>query len=122
MTGASVPDMFQNILNNITPALAAIGRTEIDVLIWWQGETQTSSPEDYVTNWESVHGRFIAQSWFPRTTPVILFGLAPTTISGSVRSDITNAYLQTIGRNDLDMRTFVYPGTFERRSGKTLCI
>jgi hypothetical protein len=112
MTGASVPDMFQNILNNITPALAAIGRTEIDVLIWWQGETQTSSPEDYVTNWESVHGRFIAQSWFPRTTPVILFGLAPTTISGSVRSDITNAYLQTIGRNDLDMRTFVYPGTF----------
>jgi hypothetical protein len=112
MTGASAPDVFQNILNNITPALAAIGRTEIDVLIWWQGETQTSNPDNYVADWQSVHGRFTAQSWFPRATPVMLFGLAPTTISGSVRSDITNGYLQTIGRNDLDIRTFVYPGTF----------
>jgi Carbohydrate esterase, sialic acid-specific acetylesterase len=111
-TGASPPDVFQNILNNITPALAAIGRTEIDVLLWWQGETQTSNPDNYVMDWQTVHGRFTAQSWFPRATPVMLFGLAPTTISGNVRSDITNAYLQTIGRNDLDVRIFIYPGTF----------
>ena len=111
-TGASAPDVFQNILNNITPALAAIGRTEIDALIWWQGETQTSTPDNYVADWETVYGRFTGQSWFPRATPVIVFGLAPTTISGTVRSDVTNSHLQTIVRNDLDMRMFVYPGTF----------
>jgi Carbohydrate esterase, sialic acid-specific acetylesterase len=111
-TGASAPDVFQNILNNITPALAAIGRTEIDALIWWQGETQTSNPDNYVADWQAVHSRFTGQSWFPRATPVILFGLSPTTISGTVRSDVTNSYLQTIVRSDLDMRMFVYPGTF----------
>lgn len=111
-TGASAPDVFQNILDNVVPALAAIGRTEIDLLLWWQGETQTSTPDNYVTDWQTVHSRFTGESWFPRATPIILFGLAPTTISTDVRTDITNAYLQTIGRNDLDMRTFVYPGTF----------
>jgi hypothetical protein len=43
---------------------------------------------------------------------VILFGLSPTTISGTVRSDVTNGYLQTIVRSDPDIRMFVYPGTF----------
>lgn len=111
-TGASAPDVFQNILNNITPALAAIGRTEIDALIWWQGETQTSSPDNYVADWQTVFSRFTEQSWFPRATQVILFGLAPTTVSGQIRTDITNAYLQTIVRADPDMRAFVYPGSF----------
>src|SRR5262245_24847474 len=112
MSGASSPDVFQNILNNVVPALAAIGRPEIDLLIWWQGETQTSNPANYASDWGTVHSRFTQQTWFPRDTPVILFGIAPTTISGSVRTDITNAYLQQIGRADLDLRTFVYPGSF----------
>src|SRR5262245_13805991 len=112
MTGASSPDVFQNILNNVVPALAAIGRPEIDLLIWWQGETQTSNPDNYASDWGIVHSRFAQQSWFPRAAPVILFGIAPTIVSGSVRTDVTNAYLQQIGRADLDMRTFVYPGSF----------
>jgi hypothetical protein len=107
--GASSPDVFQNILNNVTPALAAIGQTKIDLLMWWQGETQTSTPDNYVADWSAVHNGFIQQSWFPRATPVILFGLAPSTVSGTVQSDITNSYLQAIVRADLDMRMFVYP-------------
>ena len=96
MAGASAPDIFQNIVNNVIPALALIGATDISLLLWWQGESQTAAPDNYVANWSTVHGRFTQQSWFPRATPIILFGLSPTTISTNIRSDITNGYLQSI--------------------------
>ena len=33
----------------------------------------------YPTDWETFHGRLLLETWFPRATPVIIFGLAPTT-------------------------------------------
>jgi hypothetical protein len=112
MAGASAPDVFQNILNNVPPALAAIGAAEIDLLLWWQGEAQTSDPDNYPNDWATVHSRFVAQSWFPRATPVVLFGLAPRVQSALPRTDITNGYLQQIVRADPDVRTYIHTGTF----------
>ena len=38
----------------------------------------------YPTDWETFHGRLLLETWFPRATPVIIFGLSPTSISGSI--------------------------------------
>ena len=65
----------------------------------------------YPTDWETFHGRLLLETWFPRATPVIIFGLAPTTISGSIFTDIMNGQLQRVVRADPDCRRFVYTGS-----------
>jgi hypothetical protein len=105
------PDMWQNILNNITPALAAIGASKIDLLMWWQGEAQVTDIYGYQANWETVHGRFLTQTWFPRTTPVIVFGLAPTSLTGAMAADAMNGQLQAVVRADADCRRYIHSGS-----------
>ena len=51
------------------------------------------------------------KSRFPRTTPVIIFGVASTTLTGDIATDITNGHLQTVVRADPDCRRFVYTGS-----------
>lgn len=111
MTGTAAPDMYANTTANMVPALAAIGVSKIDYMFWWQGENQTASPELYVSNFNTVMDRFKAETWFPRATPVTIFGVAPSTISGSIITDTTNATLQAVVRSEPDVRRMVYTGT-----------
>ena len=111
-TGASSPDMYANITANIVPALARIGASRIDVLAWWQGESQNASPENYVSDFNTVMNRFRGEKWFPRSTPVIVFGVAPKAISGTFASDVINASLQAAVRAEPNLRRFVYTGVF----------
>jgi hypothetical protein len=99
--------MYANIEANVVPALATIGASKIDVLYWYQGETRTASPELYVDNFNAVTSRFKAESWFPRTTPVVIYSLAPTSVSGNIATDATNAALQAAVRADPDVRRMV---------------
>src|SRR6185295_9462118 len=109
LTGASAPDMFANIVANMTPALAAIGVSKIDIMLWWEGENQSlTSQELYVDNFNTMMARFQAQSWFPSYTPVIMYGIAPTSISTLPYSDTTNSKLQMAARQNSDVRRFVY--------------
>jgi len=113
MVGAGAPDMFQNILNNIVPALAAISATKIDVELWWQGEADAlASSTTYTANRETVDARFRAQSWFPVNTPVVLFGISSAAQSGTAWSDNINGALKAFAANASDLRKFVYPNTF----------
>lgn len=111
MTGASAPDMWAQITNNITPALAAIGVTKVDILLWWEGENQTTEPWLYISNFNTVMARFQAQSWFPISTPVVVYGIAPTSVSGDASTDITNSKLQNAVCQFSDTRRFVYSGS-----------
>src|SRR5262245_38004442 len=90
LPGATGIDNYLQITNNVPVALAAIGATKIDLLMWWQGEAQIADLYDYPTDWETFYNRLLLESWSPRGTPVIIFGIAPTTISGSIYTDITN--------------------------------
>jgi Carbohydrate esterase, sialic acid-specific acetylesterase len=111
LPGATGIDNYLQITNNVPVALAAIGATKIDLLIWWQGEAQTADFYDYPIDWETFYNRLVLESWFPRATPMIIFGIAPTTISGSIYTDITNGKLQEVVRADPDCRRFVYTGS-----------
>jgi len=109
LPGASAPDMFANVVANVVPALAQIGVSKIDIMLWWEGENQTlTSQELYVDNFNQMMARFQAQSWFPSYTPVMIYGIAPTSISGLPFSDTTNSKLQMAARQNSDVRRFVY--------------
>ena len=112
MAGATAPDMYANITANVVPALALIGVNHINFLLWWQGENQTAFPENYIDNFNTVMTRFQGESWFPRATPVVIYGLAPTTISGDIQTDTTNARLQAAARAETSTRRFIYTGDF----------
>jgi len=110
--GASAPDMYANITANIVPALARIGVSRIDGLAWWHGESQNAGPENYVSDFNTVMNRFRGEKWFPRSTPVIVFGIAPKAISGTFATDVINASLQEVVRAEPNLRRFVYTGVF----------
>ena len=111
LPGTSAPDEYLQITNNVPAALAAIGATKIDLLLWWQGEAQIADFYQYPTDWETFHGRLLLETWFHRATPVIVFGLSPTSISGSIFTDTMNGQLQKVVRADPDCRRFVYTGS-----------
>jgi hypothetical protein len=113
MPGASAPDVFANIVANVVPALASIGKTAIDGLLWYHGVSQTGEPYRYPENFETVMARFQAQSWLPRTTPVLVVGIAPTSISDDIATDVTNARLQAAVRADQGCRRFVDTGSLD---------
>lgn len=114
LPGASAPDMYANIAANVVRALAAIGTSKIDALYWYQGETRTASPELYVDHFNAVMDRFKMESWFPHATPVVVYAIAPTSISGSVATDATNAALRAAVRADPAVRRMVDTDSLDR--------
>lgn len=107
LPGATSPDMFAITTGNVPPALAAIGATSINVLLWWQGETGIDAPGLYLANFETLQARFRLESWFPRSTPIVVFGIAPTLVTTNDASDMFNDYLHRVVAADPDLRRFV---------------
>jgi hypothetical protein len=91
---APAPDVFANILANVPKAFASIGATRIDFLVWWQGENPTGQPTEYPDHFDAVMLRLQAEPWFPRTTPVMIFGVAPSRISKNPDYDFYNGLLR----------------------------
>jgi hypothetical protein len=112
MTGASSPDVFADIVANVPAALTTIGLSKIDLMLWWQGESDAASPAAYPANFETVIGRFRALSWYPLSTPIVVFGITSTAISGTAANGVMNTVLQKCVAADPDRRMFVYPATF----------
>lgn len=110
LPGATPIDMYSLIQANITGALAAAGVTKIDAFLWWQGESDTSNVS-YVANFSTLMTRFWSNVWFPRETPVLIFGIAPTSISGDSGTDLVNLRLISSTGADPDKRRFVYTGS-----------
>lgn len=115
LPGATSPNVYQNILNNIGPALAACGgATKIDLFEWWQGEGDTLPlNSNYIANFTTLMQRFWAAqisgvNWFPQETPVVIHSIASTAISGNPDGDHMNALLQGAVNADTDKRRYVY--------------
>lgn len=114
MAGASSPDVYADCQANVVPALAALGVSKIDVLVWWQGEADaglanSGDADQYVTDFETVMTRFKAEAWFPLTTPIVLSGIVSGAISGTAGYGWMNPYLQACANADPMNRIFTYP-------------
>lgn len=111
-TPPTLIDVYQNILNNIGPALAAIGVSKIDIFKWWQGEANYQPPQGYIDKWNQVFARFSAETWWSEYVQAIIYGLAspatnPFTASSGVFFDAVSAQLQQLAQNDPQRRMYI---------------
>lgn len=108
----SAPDIYNNILLNITGALTAAGATQVDVFLWWQGDADRASYQSYLANFDTVMARFEAETWFPVGTPKFVWGIANSSTGGDADFDKMNGVLQgTVAEKPFD-RQFFNTGMF----------
>lgn len=111
LTGTGAPDIYQDITNNIGPALTACGASKIDLFMWWQGEGD-SVPfnNSYAANFETVMTRLKANTWFPANTPVIIHGIASVAdgLGFNANADLMNDVLKSVAAADPENRSFIY--------------
>jgi hypothetical protein len=111
LTGTGSPDIYNDIQDNVTPALAAIGVSKIDALLWWQGEDDAASPGSYVANFETFVDRLKAETWFQDSTPIVVYGLNSSSNGASSNYDNFTSFQQATVAADPDNRAFVYTAT-----------
>lgn len=109
-SGAATPKVYDDCKANVEAALTLLGLSKIDALLWWQGEADTTSPANYITDFETVMTRFRGETWFPYTTPIVVFGLTPESSGAVAGFDLFNTYLQRCVYADPANRLFAYPG------------
>jgi hypothetical protein len=109
LSGGPPVDVYQNILNNISGALAAAGVSKIDLFLWWQGEGDSVPLNTgYVADFATMMRRFWSNSWFPRETPAMIHSMASTAVGGNPNGDKMNGLLMAVVDDDPDRRRYVY--------------
>lgn len=110
MTGASAPDVYADTKANVEAALAVLGLSQIDMMLWWQGEQDRGASANYLANWQTVIARYRAETWFPASTPIFPFSVNTTANNGNAGSDtINNAFAAAASANP-DRVRFIYSG------------
>lgn len=98
LVGGTAPNMWDEITANVVPALAAIGKSQIDYLSWWEGESEALADAlaraTYYPNYESVIARFRTASWFPYATPVVLSEFSPHGVGAAAGVGVKGQFLQ----------------------------
>lgn len=116
LAGTGAPDIYQNILNNITAALlAAGGATKIDRFVWMQGQADCLPLNtSYVANFTTMMGRFWGNSWFPKETRTDVFSIASMADGDPVNTDADrmNDLLLAVVNAMPDTRRYFYLSTF----------
>jgi len=90
-------DCYTITKNRVEAALAQIdGKDEIDLLVWWQGESDSADRTDYPTRFESLVTRWQAEDWFPENCPIRICGLVSQAVNGSANYRRMNIVLQKL--------------------------
>lgn len=110
LVGATPDDVYASVKANVEAALAVLGVTAIDAMLWWQGETDAvaGNTAGYPANFETLHARFRAETWWKYETPVVIMGTSILNASTLVRD--FNAALTAVVAAEPDTRTYVYTG------------
>lgn len=74
-TASSGVLMWDAVTANVEAALAVLGRTKVNRLLWWQGEADAGQSFTWEAQLTTVWGQFIGESWFPLSTPAMMFEL-----------------------------------------------
>ncbi|MDH0115886.1 sialate O-acetylesterase, partial [Rhizobium pusense] len=111
LPGASAPNIYAALKANVEPALVAANVPEIDVMLWWQGETGGGS-QTYVDDFETVQTRFKSESWYRDETPLVVFGVSPSNIGGGSARRQINMTLQMCCGKAPSSRMYVNTGQF----------
>lgn len=95
------PDAWALIVRELPLAMAASGKATVDEKIWSQGQDRaTDFATTYGPAFESYVTGLKAQAWFPAATPIKIFSIASTAISGITSADAFNGVLAGLAAAD----------------------
>jgi hypothetical protein len=111
LVGASGVAMYTNIQNNVVPALAAIGVSTVDIMLYWQGESDIGFPARWRSSFATLTAQLKAETWFRVMTPMALFAIASNANTGGAvwDHDAMNAAIEGAVRDDADVRILINP-------------
>lgn len=112
MTGTSAPDVYNAVKINVEAALSDKGLSAGDykmMLAIWQGESDAlTANTSWANNLETVIARFRGETWFPRSSQIILSGFSPYDAPAGVASEIQffEDQLRLAASRDAELRTY----------------
>lgn len=90
------PRVLTQIENSVPSALAAAGATKVDVLIWWQGESDADGNNRYVSEFNFIMSYLATKPWWSADTKVLICGINSTANNGLPYCDPFNATLASL--------------------------
>lgn len=104
------PNLYDSLKEVVEDGLAALSRTRIDALVWWQGEADFESAT-YRDDFEELHARWREETWFPHETPLVMMGVTPYMESGDQDEMAAfNAQLAELAAREASFRAYVHTG------------
>lgn len=101
------PDLYYALDRNMTAAISAAGFDKIDLMLWWQGESNVRSEAAYPDEFDELVEKLRGEAWYDYATPVVVCMHSP--FSASAFAAMSNTMQQVVGR-DVDTRAIVNPG------------
>jgi hypothetical protein len=112
LPGASAPDVYANMKAIVEAALASLGLTKIDRFVFWQGESNANNAALWLDGVRTLIDRLFGETWFLRSTPIMLSALGSNAVTGLTTNDTFNGAVEAVVADDPDNRQLLYPGAF----------
>ena len=90
------PRFLREIENSVPSMLAAAGKSTIDILIWWQGESDAGFNTRYESEFNFVMSYLGAKPWWGANTKILICGTNNTANSGYPYLDAFNDTLNNL--------------------------
>lgn len=100
------PRLLTAIENSVPAALAAAGKSAIDVFLWWQGESDSEYNTRYEIDFEFMLSYLGAKSWWSPETKVIICAMNSTANNGLPEADQFNTRLAALAAANPLQRKF----------------
>lgn len=100
------PRLLRAIENSVPAALAAAGKSAIDVFLWWQGESDSEDNTRYEVDFEFMLSYLGAKPWWSPETKVIICAMNSTANNGLPEADAFNARLAALAAVNPSKRKF----------------
>lgn len=106
LPGTTAPDVYANLKTNVEAALATIGASKIDYFSPWQGEANIGE-SSHAANMAALITRLQGETWFPTSTPILLFGLGPNGGNNPTGAAAISAGIKSVADADPLRRQFL---------------
>jgi hypothetical protein len=90
------PRFLREIENSVPAMLAAAGKSTVDILIWWQGESDAGFNTRYTDEFNFVMSYLGAKPWWSANTKILICGTNSTGNSGYPYLDAFNNTLNNL--------------------------
>ncbi|WP_379069391.1 sialate O-acetylesterase [Mesorhizobium sp. UC74_2] len=110
VTSGATPNMYAASKAAVEACLAYLGKTSIDYVLWWQGESDylagAATIANYVKSWSAMWFQFFGEVWFPRETPFAIMAVSERYVPDPLMKSF-NRELRRVADLEPPYRTFV---------------